>query len=132
MQPRDAKALSRGSERCATESFALHTAAMRTLLFASVLFLTTSASAAGAFVNAGDGVRLWYEVRGKGSPIIVIHGGPGMDHETLAADLVPLEKNHRVIYYDQRGGGRSTLPADTALLTMDHHIRDLEALRQHL
>jgi proline iminopeptidase len=81
---------------------------------------------------AGDGVGLWYSDTGKGSPVIVIHGGPGMDHATLAADLLPLAQHHRVIYYDQRGGGRSTLPADPALLTIDHHVRDLEALRQHL
>lgn len=83
-------------------------------------------------IDAGDGVQIWYTERGEGTPIVVIHGGPGMDHATLAADLVPLEKNHRVIYYDQRGGGRSTLPSDTTLLTIDHHVADLEALRKHL
>lgn len=97
---------------------------MHTILLA-LLFATT-------FVDAGDGVKLWYAERGKGTPIIVIHGGPGMDHSSVAADLVPLEKKHRVIYYDQRGGGLSTLPADTAVLTIDHHVRDLEALRKHL
>ncbi|HVR39195.1 MAG TPA: alpha/beta fold hydrolase [Thermoanaerobaculia bacterium] len=94
------------------------------LLLAPSLFAET--------FDAGDGVRLWYAERGKGSPVIVIHGGPGMDHFSLAADLGPLEKRHRVIYYDQRGGGGSSLPSDTALLTIDHHVRDLEALRQHL
>ena len=87
---------------------------------------------AASFVDVGDGVRLWTAEEGKGSPVIVIHGGPGMDHGSLAADLAPLAKHHRVIYYDQRGGGRSTLPADASLLTIDHHVRDLEALRQHL
>jgi len=87
---------------------------------------------ATSFVDVGDGVRLWTAEEGKGSPVIVIHGGPGMDHGSLAADLAPLAKHHRVIYYDQRGGGRSTLPADSSLLTIDHHVQDLEALRQHL
>ena len=85
-----------------------------------------------ANVKVGDGVVLFVEERGSGSPIVVIHGGPGMDHGSLAADLAPLERRHRLIYYDQRGGGRSTLPADTALLTIDHHVEDLEALRKHL
>ena len=105
---------------------------MHRLTLALLLIFTTTALTADTFVDAGDGVRLWYAERGHGSPVIVIHGGPGMDHATLAADLVPLEKRHRVIYYDQRGGGRSTLPSDDALLTIDHHIRDLEALRKHL
>lgn len=84
-----------------------------------------------ATIESIDGVQLWYSVVGKGSPIVVVHGGPGMDHTTLAADLVPLTKRHRLIYYDQRGGGRSTLPDDPALLGIEHHVRDLEAVRQH-
>jgi proline iminopeptidase len=96
------------------------------------LTLATTPMSADTFVDAGDGVRLWYSESGTGSPVIVVHGGPGMDHLSLAADLTPLEQHHRVIYYDQRGGGRSTLPADPALLTIDHHVQDLEALRVHL
>lgn len=83
-----------------------------------------------AFVNSTNGVKLWTMERGQGSPIVVIHGGPGMDHDTLAADLQPLERLHRLIYYDQRGGGQSTLPADTSLLTIDHYVEDLEAVRK--
>ncbi len=84
------------------------------------------------YVEVGDGVRLFVEERGSGTPIVVIHGGPGMDHGSLSGDLGPLEKRHRLIYYDQRGGGRSTLPSDKTLLTIDHHVADLEALRKHL
>lgn len=104
---------------------------MRKVLAFLLLFVAANVFA-DTFADAGDGVRLWYTSRGKGSPIVVIHGGPGMDHGSLAADLAPLEKHHRVIYYDQRGGGRSTLPADTSKLTIDDHVRDLEALRKHL
>jgi proline iminopeptidase len=104
---------------------------MQRLLIVSFLFLATSLSAQH-FADAGDGVRLWYTEGGKGSPVIVIHGGPGMDHDSLAADLAPLREHHRVIEYDQRGGGRSTLPAGEGLLTIEHHVSDLEALRKHL
>jgi proline iminopeptidase len=55
-----------------------------------------------------------------------------MDANSLAADLVPLERKHRLVYYDQRGGGRSSLPADGAHLAIDDHVRDLDALRRHL
>ena len=102
------------------------------MLVSLLLCLTTSSVFGQSFVDVGDGVRLWIMERGKGSPVIVIHGGPGMDHASLAADLTMLEAKHRVIYYDQRGGGRSTLPDDDALLTIGHHVADLEALRQHL
>src|SRR5258706_12286126 len=105
---------------------------MHGLLISSFLFFGATFGAAQHFVDAADGVRLWYTESGTGSPVIVIHGGPGMDHDSLAADLAPLRQHHRVIEYDQRGGGRSTLPSDTALLTIDHHVADLEALRIHL
>lgn len=108
------------------------TLAMHRLPLILILASATSSMSAQSFVDAGDSVRLWYTETGKGSPVIVIHGGPGMDHLSLASDLAPLERHHRVIQYDQRGGGRSTLPVDPALLSIDHHVRDLEALRQHL
>jgi proline iminopeptidase len=104
---------------------------MRKLLLLLLLSLIQPLSAAN-FVDAGDGVRIWFSEAGHGSPVIVVHGGPGMDHLTLEADLTPLEKHHRVIYYDQRGGGLSSLPADPALLTIEHHVADLEALRKAL
>jgi len=105
---------------------------MKRIVIALLLALATSSLHAQHFADAGDGVRLWYTESGTGSPVIVIHGGPGMDHDSLSADLGPLREHHRVIEYDQRGGGRSTLPADVALLTIDHHVQDLEALRKHL
>jgi proline iminopeptidase len=104
---------------------------MQRLIVILFFLLAASPLSAQHFVDAGDGVRLWYSDTGKGSPVIVIHGGPGMDHDSLSADLGPLRQHHRVIEYDQRGGGRSTLPADVALLTIDHHVADLEALRKH-
>jgi proline iminopeptidase len=36
-----------------------------------------------------------------------------------------------MLFYDQRGGGRSQAVADTARLGIDSHVRDLEALRRH-
>lgn len=101
---------------------------MRSFL-AALVVLFAAACASTDRIDAGDGVRLWYTTRGHGTPLIVIHGGPGMDHNSLAADLQPLERNHRVVYYDQRGGGRSTL---TGRLSIDDHVRDLEALRRQL
>lgn len=85
-------------------------------------------------LDVGGGVALWYTIQGqgKGAPIVVVHGGPGMDSGSLRGDLVALEAKHRLLYYDQRGGGRSSLPADTKTLSIDHHVDDLEALRKHL
>ena len=59
---------------------------MRKLLLAPALIvalIVAPALVAQTYVKAGDGVRLWTVQRGKGSPIVVIHGGPGRDHLSL-------------------------------------------------
>jgi proline iminopeptidase len=110
---------------------------MKRIALIPFVTLALPAFASGAFadtLDVGDGVKLWYTIKGHGDapPIIVVHGGPGMDSGSLSGDLGPLEAKHRLLYYDQRGGGRSSLPADTKLLTIDRHVDDLEALRRHL
>src|SRR6266852_9594909 len=44
---------------------------------------------------------------GRGQPIIVLHGGPDFDHGYLLPDLDRLADAFRLIYYDQRGRGKS-------------------------
>lgn len=45
--------------------------------------------------------------------------------------LRPLGAAFTLLFYDQRGGGRSTVLTDSAALTVDRHVADLEAIRQH-
>jgi hypothetical protein len=48
------------------------------------------------FVDAGDGIRLWYSDSGMGSPVIVIHGGPGIrtfSSRRAAGDRLPRDGN---------------------------------------
>lgn len=86
------------------------------------------------FIHSKDSVELYYQFVGNGNDtLVIIHGGPGMDSEYLIPDFMPLAKNHVLLFYDQRGGGQSTLP-DTInakkLLTIDKHVEDLEVLRK--
>ncbi len=84
------------------------------------------------YISSTDSVRLFYRVVGHGrDTIIAIHGGPGVDLESIYGDFVPLADKHVVIFYDQRGAGRSTLPRDTAVLTAAAQIADLDAVRRH-
>jgi proline iminopeptidase len=100
--------------------------------------LAVSAARGGAkaaptsgYVTGADGVQLHYQVRGHGpDTIVVLHGGPGLSASYLIDDLSKLEPSRTLIYYDQRGGGLSDLPAPS-LLTADRMVADLEALRQH-
>lgn len=104
---------------------------MNIATFAIGLLLATVPHGPGT-VDGKDGVKIWWKAAGSGPPIVVIHGGPGMDHASLAADLAPLETRHTLVYYDQRGGGRSSLPSDPAALSIDRYVDDLEALRVRL
>ncbi|HEY4132296.1 MAG TPA: alpha/beta fold hydrolase, partial [Gemmatimonadaceae bacterium] len=84
------------------------------------------------YVSMSDGARLFYKMIGTGpDTIIAIHGGPGMDLESIYGDFKVLGEKHTVIFYDQRGGGKSTLPADTTQLFWRRQVQDLDELRQH-
>ena len=81
----------------------------------------------------GDGAALFYRMIGAGPDVLVmIHGGPGMDMGYMVPDFQPLAARHRLLFYDQRGAGRSELLGDDpARYTMARHVADLEALRRH-
>ncbi|MGA7304519.1 MAG: alpha/beta fold hydrolase [Rhodothermales bacterium] len=84
------------------------------------------------YIDVNDGVRLYYRLAGSGpDTVVVVHGGPGAGMDAVRLDFEPLANGRTVIYYDQRGGGKSTLPTDTTLLSAPHHVEDLEAVRRH-
>jgi proline iminopeptidase len=99
---------------------------------AALLLVPVMLTAQTGWVNTSDGARLYYRVAGSApDTIIAIHGGPGMDHESIYGDFLALAKHHTVIFYDQRGGGKSTLPKDTATLVAARQVQDLDELRRH-
>ncbi len=53
--------------------------------------------------------RLYVEERGDGFPLILLHGGPGLDHHEFGDYLDPLATTFRLILVDQRSQGRSDL-----------------------
>ncbi len=60
-----------------------------------------------------NGVTIWYEERGGGpaAPLVVVNGGPGFDHvyEHLGDPVWDrLAQTRKVVFYDQRGNGRSS------------------------
>jgi proline iminopeptidase len=84
------------------------------------------------YLPGTDGMRLYYQLEGTGPEVLVfVQGGPGVDLREASPDFEVLTKGRTVIYYDHRGGGRSTLPEDASLLTNDALVEDLEAVRRH-
>ncbi len=94
--------------------------------------LPATLRAQSGYITTPDSARLFYRVAGRGADtIIAIHGGPGLDLESIRGDFAPLIANHVVIFYDQRGGGRSSLPTDTTKLFAPWQVADLDAVRRH-
>ncbi len=101
-------------------------------LLALVLALATQPEPREGYVTSDDGAKLYYRMAGHGrDTLIAIHGGPGVDLESIYNDFTPLLARHAVIFYDQRGAGRSELPADTTRLFFPQQLRDLDAVRRH-
>lgn len=74
------------------------------------------------------GIQLFERRVGAGPPVVVLHGGPGAHHDYLLPGFDTLAGERTLIYYDQRGGGRS--PAKRAEpVGWREHVADLEALR---
>lgn len=79
------------------------------------------------------GGRIWYNMKGEGSgtPIILLHGGPGVPSSYLRA-LRALSDERPVYIYDQLGTGLSDHPTDTSLWRIERFVEELQALRDSL
>ena len=75
-------------------------------------------------------VSLFVKVIGRGYPLLLMHGGPGLDHTTLLS-FEPCADRFTLIFYDHRCNGRSE-GADVTSMTWENLTADAEALRQRL
>jgi len=76
-----------------------------------------------------DGYNLNVEEVGSGFPLIVLHGGPGLDHSMFRPYLDPLGDEYRLLYVDERGQGRSQR-VDPATLSLEVFARDVDLLAE--
>jgi proline iminopeptidase len=84
------------------------------------------------FLTGAEGARLHYQVVGDGSDtVVVVHGGPGAGSNSVRPDFEPLAERLTLVFYDQRGGGLSELPADTTRLRARYFVEDLDSVRAH-
>ena len=75
-------------------------------------------------------VSLFVKVIGQGYPLVLMHGGPSLDHTTLLP-LQPLADQFTLIFYDHRCNGRSD-GAEVSSMTFENLTADADALRQKL
>jgi len=79
------------------------------------------------------GGRVWYRIVGSGTrtPLLVLHGGPGVP-STYLKPLAALADERPVVFYDQLGSGHSEHPVDSALWTMPRFLAELAEVRRVL
>ncbi len=100
--------------------------------FFSFLLISTQSIAQKQNFVTSDGVDLFLNIKGKGTPCLYIHGGPGSGSywmEKFSGDI--LEERFQMIYLDLRGVGRSSSPED-GNYSMERMILDFEEIRKHL
>jgi proline iminopeptidase len=115
---------------------------MRTILIVAIL-----ASACGTGPRSGadaaktavprearvavGNAELYTREVGKGQPVIVLHGGPDFDQSYLLPEMDRLSDSFRLIYYDQRGRGKSAAGVRPEDVTLDSEMSDLEQVMRH-
>lgn len=104
---------------------------MRTRLFAaSLAVVLVTAAPRESRIPIGR-ASLYAREIGQGQPIIVLHGGPDFDHGYLLPDLDRLADAYRLIYYDQRGRGKSADQVQAGEVTLASDLDDLDRVRRH-
>jgi proline iminopeptidase len=58
-------------------------------------------------------------------PLLLLHGGPGASHDYLLPQMLDLAEAHRVVTYDQRGGGRSRHDDDRTSFGWQDQVADV-------
>ncbi|WUJ68275.1 alpha/beta fold hydrolase [Kribbella soli] len=90
----------------------------------------------GVRTIAAGGVDHWVRIAGAdndGVPLVLVHGGPGESSYSIEQSVGDeIAKLAPVIFYDQRGCGRSARPSDTSTYTMVQLVADLDELRTAL
>ena len=79
-----------------------------------------------------NGSQVYYKTIGEGEPLVIVHGGPVMDHSYLLPHLEELAKDYQLILYDQRACGRASVEVQVATMNLDGFVEDIEQIRQAL
>jgi proline iminopeptidase len=76
-----------------------------------------------------NGIPLYLKIMGKGEPLLIVHGGPGMNYSYFIPHLDKLAEKYQLIFYDQRASGKSGIPPPDSL-SLSFFADDIEGIRQ--
>jgi proline iminopeptidase len=79
-----------------------------------------------------NGTEINIRIFGNGLPILVVHGGPGLNHTYFLPHFETLANKHRLIFIDQRACGKSAGSLDSTQMSLDWFVKDMEAVRKEL
>ena len=99
-----------------------------TLLTAALLFGQSDATESRIPVGRSS---LYARLAGKGQPLVVLHGGPDFDTRYLLPDFDAFGDLFRLIYYDQRGRGKSAAGFEPSDVTLASDVADIDLVRAH-
>ena len=79
------------------------------------------------FWEVEKGIKIHYFTQGKGRKILFIHGGPGQPGAKPLSALASLTQDYQIIYYHQRGCGKSTRPiTEFSSKNFYHNLKTLD------
>jgi proline iminopeptidase len=110
---------------------------MKAMLVLAVAMICGAAAAQSTQFAAREsripvqGAELYCREVGRGTPMIVLHGGPDFDSGYLLPELDRLSDKFHLIYYDQRGRGRSADKVKPEDVTLESEMADLDQVREH-
>ena len=104
---------------------------MKSIIIVVSVFLSYTACGQSNLegISKINGTNIYINVKGKGDYLLLLHGGPGLNHSYFIPHLTELEKSFKVIYYDQRACGKSATPSADSI-SIKFLVDDIEAIRQ--
>lgn len=79
-----------------------------------------------------NGSQVYYKTMGQGEPLVIVHGGPVMDHSYFLPHFEELAKDYQLIFYDQRACGQSSVEVQVETMNLAGFVDDIEQIRQAL
>jgi proline iminopeptidase len=79
-----------------------------------------------------DGYKVHLEVKGEGDAIMFLPGGPGNSHDYMQGNFGHYYKNHKVIFFDWLGRGKSDDAKDVSEYSVEADVEMIEKIRVHL
>src|SRR6476660_7881710 len=83
------------------------------------------------YIDVGPG-NVWYESAGEGTPLLLLHGGPGSPSDGLVPLMSMVEHGYQVVRYDQLGSYMSDKPDDISLWQVPRFVEEVETVRAAL